>query len=54
MSEVVLLRPNTDRLQQVLLRELKKGETFASLLNIHDGYIRVFGQYLVEVGQPLT
>ena len=30
----------------LLLRELKKGETFASLLNIHDGDIRVVPTHL--------
>ena len=31
----------------LLLRELKKGETFASLLNIHGGDIRVVPTHLV-------
>ena len=31
----------------LLLRELKKGETFASLLNIHGGDIRVIPTHLV-------
>jgi small neutral amino acid transporter SnatA (MarC family) len=43
---------DTDLKQQfvilsLLLRELKKGETFASLLNIHDGDIRVVPTHLV-------
>ena len=39
----------------LLLRELKKGETFASLLNIHGGDIRVIPTHLVYFagGMPL-
>jgi hypothetical protein len=36
----------------LLLRELKKGETFASLLNIHSGDIRVVPTHLVINTEP--
>jgi hypothetical protein len=46
MSEVVLLLPNTDRLQQV--EDNVRGVLLLPNTDREDG------QYLVEVGQPLT